>query len=98
MRMRCEVLDERLPWRSRRSRRVGLLLLDVEGAEEKVLWGAAALTRRWRPVLATEPRLEALAPRLFHEHLLPLGYRFSGSCEGLSFYMANASHPVLRPG
>ena len=88
MRMRCEVLDERLPWRSRR---VGLLLLDVEGAEEKVLWGAAALTRRWRPVLATEPRLEALAPRLFHEHLLPLGYRFSGSCEGLSFYTANAT-------
>ena len=42
MRMRCEVLDERLPWRSRR---VGLLLLDVEGAEEKVLWGAARLTR-----------------------------------------------------
>ena len=67
----------------------GLLLLDVEGAEEKVLWGAAALTRRWRPVLATEPRLEALSPRLFREHLVPLGYRFSGSCEGLSFYTAN---------
>ena len=27
-----------------------------------------------------------------------LGYRFSGSCEGLSFYTANASHPVLRAG
>ena len=41
--------------------------------------------------------LEALAPRLFREHLVPLGYRLSGSCEGLSFYTAsNASHPVLR--
>ena len=38
-----------------------------------------------------EPRLEALSPRLFREHLVPLGYRFSGSCEGLSFYTANAS-------
>jgi len=71
------------------------IILDL--CADVMLWGAAGLTRRWRPVLATEPRLEALAPRLFREHLVPLGYRLSGSCEGLSFYTAsNASHPVLR--
>ena len=81
--MRCIVLDELLPWRSQR---VGMLLLDVEGAEERVLWGAAGLTRRWLPVVATEPRLDVRWPETFRSHFEPLGYRYRGHCDGLSFY------------
>ena len=82
--MRCVVLDEVLPWQSTE---VGFLLLDVEGAEEKVLWGAAGLTRRWRPVIATEPRIERDSQRLFEHHLAPLGYGYRGTCDGLNFYV-----------
>ena len=83
VRMRCRTLDEELPWQTDR---VGFLLLDVEGAEEKVLWGAKGLTSRWRPIIATEPRLELKFPDIFQRHLATLGYHHSGHCEGLNFY------------
>ena len=52
-----------------------------------VLWGAAGLTRRWRPVIATEPRIERDSQRLFEHHLAPLGYGYRGTCDGLNFYV-----------
>ena len=61
--IQCVSLDEVLPWRERR---VGFILLDVEGHEEQALWGAAQLTRRWRPIIASELKLEANAQHLTH--------------------------------
>ena len=82
---RCKVLDESLPWQSTR---VGFLLLDVEGAEEKVLLGAIGLLHRWRPILATEPRLHRISPVFFSQQLAGLGYVHRGGCDGLNFYEA----------
>ena len=87
-RLPCVALDDELPWRTRR---VGLLLLDVEGHEEAALWGAANLTRAWRPLIASELPLHTpmRPPRPIWEALLaPLGYRHDGSCPGLQFYRA----------
>ena len=85
--IQCVSLDEVLPWRERR---VGFILLDVEGHEEQALWGAAQLTRRWRPIIASELNLEANAQHLYRTHLQPLGYsRLRGRasrCGGLYFY------------
>lgn len=93
----CTTLDRSLPWRERR---VGLLLLDVEGHEEPALWGAANLTREWRPLIASEVMLHGakhspvgrLPPLPVWKSLLePLGYVPDGECPGLRFYRALAS-------
>lgn len=81
--VQCTTLDEALPWQSRR---VGFLLLDVEGHEESALFGAAKLIRKWRPVIASELELARLP--VLQNLLNPLGYRLDGSCPGLRFYRA----------
>ena len=55
--VRCTTLDTELPWRDRR---VSMILLDVEGHELSALEGAAAIIRRWRPVLALERKLSTI--------------------------------------
>lgn len=87
--VKCHTLDAGLPWRSRR---VGLLLLDVEGYENTVLEGALSLIERWQPLLLLElndhhgfaSHLERLPVYKSNAALKP--YRLLAECSGLKFY------------
>ena len=89
----CVSLDATLPWQHRR---VGLLLLDLQGAEQEALQGARRLITRWRPLIAIEQPAETL-PRAW-PWLSALGYnRTTPDCSskgprdgyvGLMFYAA----------
>ena len=88
--IQCTALDDELPWRRRR---VGFLLLDVEGHEDQALWGAASLIRRWLPIIASELPLTDLS---IWTHLQPLGYRRDGKCPGLTFFTPAVSGNLAR--
>ena len=89
----CVSLDATLPWQHRR---VGLLLFDLQGAEQEALQGARRLITRWRPLIAIEQPAETL-PRAW-PWLSALGYnRTAPDCSskssrygyvGLMFYAA----------
>ena len=63
-------LDETLPWQKQR---VGLLLLDLQGAEQAALLGGRRLIQRWRPLIAIEQPIESM-PRVW-PWLSALGYK-----------------------
>lgn len=94
--VKCHTLDAVLPWRSRR---VGLLLLDVEGYENTALEGAVSLIERWQPLLLLELNdehgrsrgLERLAVYKANDALKP--YRLLAECSGLKFYGVATGSP-----
>tara|TARA_B100000795_G_C22607099_1_gene363588 strand:+ start:136 stop:363 length:228 start_codon:yes stop_codon:yes gene_type:complete len=62
---------------------------------EQALWGAAGLTRKWRPIIAAEKQL--LGTATWRDHLQPLGYRPAGWCPGLYFFTAHKSTHLAQP-
>ena len=68
----------------RHDRRVGFILLDVEGHEASALEGAVETIRRWNPILAIERPVETSA--VWRDSIGPLGYVRNGTCPGLTFY------------
>jgi len=73
--------------------RLGLIKIDVEGHERRVLDGAAAILDRHRPVLVIETGHEAEGDReAIHHRLGGLGYRMLGIV--LDYGMAAADWPA----
>lgn len=74
---------------------VGLIKVDVEGAEVAVLEGAAGLIRRWLPDLM----IEAATPPAFHavaRFLTPLGYVPAGRYAATPTYLFRAADQTRR--
>ncbi len=65
-------------------RKISVLQLDVEGYETAALKGGMATIRRNRPILILEnwPGSSLLSGQWFHDSILSLGYRQSGSLHG----------------